>query len=142
MAPLDRFVDAQASCYARVCMELADGAKQTHWMWFIFPQLAGLGRSEMARRYAIADLSEASAYLGHPLLGVRYDECCRLVLRWAGERSAEQVFGGIDALKLRSSLTLFERAVSEPTRALILSELLEEFFSGERDQATLVLLDS
>ena len=133
---LQRFVDAQADVYAQVTAELAAGAKTTHWMWFVFPQLRGLGRSSTARHYGIASLAEAQAYAQHALLGERLRHCCRLLLAVQG-RSALQIFGAIDALKLRSCLTLFERAApAEP----LFGQLLDKYCRGERDTATLQLL--
>lgn len=103
---LQRFVDAQNPVYSQVLAELAAGQKRTHWMWFIFPQLAGLGHSAMARKYAISGADEARAYLAHPVLGERLRECTRLVNRIEG-RTAEETFGPGDAMKFRSSMTLF-----------------------------------
>ncbi|HEX6019957.1 MAG TPA: DUF1810 domain-containing protein [Burkholderiaceae bacterium] len=133
---LQRFVAAQAPLYAQVLAELAAGAKTSHWMWFVFPQLRGLGRSETARHYGIGSLAEAAAYAAHPVLGARLRECCALLAGVRG-RSALQIFGPIDALKLRSCLTLFERAApGEP----LFAALLASSFAGERDPATLQLL--
>jgi uncharacterized protein (DUF1810 family) len=132
---LERFVAAQdaGGTYERVLAELRGGRKASHWMWFVFPQIAGLGRSETARRYAISSLAEARAYLAHPVLGGRLVECARLVTGLTG-RTAADVFGDIDATKLRSSMTLFERAAAhEP----VFGEVLERFFGGSRDPATL-----
>ena len=106
-------------------------------MWFIFPQIAGLGRSDMARRYAIRDLAEAQAYHAHPVLGPRLRECMAAVLAHAGVRTAEAIFGGIDAVKLRSSMTLFEAAGDERACA----DVLNAFFAGARDPETLRLID-
>jgi uncharacterized protein (DUF1810 family) len=132
---LDRFVEAQAPIYAQALAELRRGRKQSHWMWYVFPQLTGLGRSAMARRYAIASLAEARAYLAHTLLGPRLVECTEAMLAHRG-RAADDIFGSIDAMKLRSSLTLFEAAgMREP-----LGEALHRFFGGVRDAATLDLL--
>jgi uncharacterized protein (DUF1810 family) len=133
---LDRFVAAQAPVMADVLAELAAGAKRTHWMWFVFPQLAGLGRSETARYYGIASRDEALAYWRHPVLGPRLVQCCAL-LRAHAARGAERVLGGIDALKLRSCLTLFEQVAPEEP---VFGELLEAFYGGERDRATLALI--
>src|SRR5438477_6206546 len=105
---LDRFVVAQAEIYSRALAELKAGRKQSHWMWFIFPQLAGLGRSPTARFYAITGVDEAGAYLKHPLLGRGLRQSVDALMRWAGKRSAERILGPIDAMKLRSSLTLFD----------------------------------
>jgi uncharacterized protein (DUF1810 family) len=106
---LARFLDAQAGCYAAALAEIRAGRKQSHWMWFVFPQLAGLGRSEMARHYAIASLAMAEAYLAHPVLGARLREAVEALESLTGT-TAERVFGAVDAMKLRSSLTLFARA--------------------------------
>jgi uncharacterized protein (DUF1810 family) len=130
---LQRFVAAQAPLYAQVTAELAAGAKSSHWMWFVFPQLQGLGRSSTARRYGIVSLAEAQAYAMHPLLGVRLRQCCGLLMAVQG-RTALQIFGPIDALKLRSCLTLFERATPDEP---LFGQLLDRFYGGERDAATL-----
>ena len=131
---LARFVEAQDSggTYARALEELRRGRKESHWMWFVFPQIAGLGHSAMAQRYAIADLDEAKRYLEHPVLGPRLRECVSAVAA-SRAATAEEIFGGIDAMKLRSSLTLFMRAAPEE-RAF--AELLERFFGGAPDAAT------
>jgi uncharacterized protein (DUF1810 family) len=134
---LQRFVDAQAGVYANVTAELGAGLKTSHWMWFIFPQLKGLGRSSTALHFGLASLDEARAYWRHPVLGARLLECCALLLALPSGRSALQVLGSIDSLKLRSCLTLFERAA--PSEALF-GALLERFYDGERDPATLDLL--
>jgi uncharacterized protein (DUF1810 family) len=137
--PLARFVAAQDShgTYDTALDELRRGAKQSHWMWFIFPQLAGLGRSPTARHYAIADLDEARAYLAHPVLGPRLRECTEVLLR-LGDRTAEQVLGPIDALKLRSSMTLFARAAPDEPEC---RQVLEQWFGGEPDRLTEERLD-
>ncbi len=132
---LDRFVTAQATHYDSALAELTRGAKQSHWMWFVFPQIAGLGQSATARHYAIRDLAEARAYLAHPLLGPRYLACVAALDRHRG-RSAEAIMGGIDAMKLRSSLTLFDRAGAPPA----VRATLDAFFPAA-DDATLRLLD-
>src|SRR6059058_6299598 len=106
---LQRFVDAQEGVFAEVCAELAAGRKESHWMWFVFPQLQGLGSSATARRYALASVEEARAYLAHPVLGARLRECTRLVNGTEG-RTIEEIFGYPDYLKFRSCMTLFERA--------------------------------
>jgi uncharacterized protein (DUF1810 family) len=125
---LEHFVRAQDSggTYQRAVAELRNGRKTSHWMWFIFPQIAGLGRSAMAQAYAISDLSEAQAYLAHPVLGPRLIECAEIVVSHQG-LSAQQIFGGIDAIKLRSSMTLFARA--DPDQA-IFQQVIERFFDG------------
>ena len=136
MSGLDRFVEAQRASYAAALAELRAGSKRSHWMWFVFPQIAGLGRSETARFYAIIGAGEARAYLAHPLLGPRLTECTRAVLDHAGERP-ETIFGRVDAMKFRSSMTLFEAVADEPAP---FAQALEQFYAGERDAATLSLL--
>jgi uncharacterized protein (DUF1810 family) len=132
---LSRFVEAQAPVYAEALAELKRGRKESHWMWFVFPQLAGLGRSPMAQHYAIGSLAEARAYLGHPLLGPRLIECTEAIVAHR-DLTAEAIFGPVDAMKLRSSLTLFQVAgAPEP-----FEEALHLFFGGARDAATLELL--
>ena len=133
---LQRFIDAQDGTFDIALSELRSGAKHSHWMWFIFPQLAGLGHSPTAQFYGIASLEEARAYLEHPLLGPRLRECIDALLPWAGRRSAEQIFGSIDAMKLRSSLTLFGRIDPDS----IFTAGLVAFFGGEADERTLALL--
>lgn len=133
---LDRFVQGQKDVYKIALGELRHGEKQTHWMWFIFPQLAGLGRSPTARRFAIADLAEAQAYLRHPVLGARLVECAEAVLAVRG-RSAQEIFGSPDDVKLRSSATLFARA-SAP--ASVFERILDAYFGGEADERTVGLL--
>jgi uncharacterized protein (DUF1810 family) len=137
---LQRFVDAQdeGRTYETALRELRDGRKRSHWMWFIFPQIAGLGQSPTSRRYAISSLDEARAYVEHPVLGPRLEECARALLERSGA-SARDIFGGIDAMKLRSSITLFHRA--DPDNRLF-SELLDRYFRGEPDEATDRLLDA
>jgi uncharacterized protein (DUF1810 family) len=129
---LERFVAAQAGSYDAALAEIRRGAKRSHWMWFVFPQIAGLGRSDMARRYAIGSIDEAQAFLAHPLLGARYRGCVT-ALQDLASSDAVQVFGPIDAVKLRSSLTLFEAAQPDP----LFAAALERWFAGERDSATL-----
>ena len=132
---LQRFVDAQQRTYDAALTELQAGDKQSHWMWFIFPQLADLGRSPTAQFYGIRSLREARAFLALQILGECYREAVRALLDWAGRRSAEEILGDVDAMKLRSSLTLFENASGDP----LFAEALEAFFDGP-DQATLQLL--
>ena len=132
---LGRFVAAQGPVYADALEELRDGCKVSHWMWFVFPQIDGLGRSETARQFAISGLDEARAYLDHPQLGPRLLECCVSLLS-INDRSAEDIFGDIDALKLRSSMTLFSRASDLP----VFRSVLEKYFAGEPDDATLAIL--
>jgi uncharacterized protein (DUF1810 family) len=133
---LARFVAAQEHVYPQALAELRAGRKQSHWMWFVFPQIAGLGMSPTSRRFAIRSQAEAAAYLAHPVLGQRLRDCTTAVLAHAAT-SAETILGPIDAMKLRSSMTLFEEAGEEqdPFAACI-----EMFFAGRRDQATLRLL--
>lgn len=133
---LERFVAAQASVYPTALAELEAGAKRSHWMWFVFPQLAGLGQSATARLYGISGLAEARAYLDHPVLGPRLLACVAAVMRVQG-RSAHQIFGAPDDLKFRSSLTLFGRAspAPEPFQAA-----LDRYCEGEPDPRTLALL--
>lgn len=133
---LARFIAAQDGIYETALAELRAGAKRSHWMWFIFPQLAGLGRSETARFYAIAGIDEARAYLADPLLGARLAECTSAMLGWACRRSAEEILGPVDSMKFASSMTLFEAAGG----GALFGRALDEFFSGNRDAATLSLL--
>lgn len=130
---LRRFVEAQASVYERVLGELAGGRKRSHWMWFVFPQIAGLGASPMAQRYAITSLAEAAAYLAHPVLGPRLKECTRLVNAIEG-RSIHDIFGSPDDMKFHSSMTLF--AESAPDNADFRAAL-DKYFAGTLDPATL-----
>jgi uncharacterized protein (DUF1810 family) len=134
---LQRFIDAQARVIDRVRAELKAGAKTSHWIWFVFPQVKGLGYSETARRYAISDLADARAYLAHPVLGSRLRECTRLVLALTG-KTAHDIFGTPDDLKFRSSMTLFSRASPE----LLFRQALEQYFGGEEDPETLKRLSS
>jgi uncharacterized protein (DUF1810 family) len=133
---LQRFKDAQAPVYAQALKELQDGYKRTHWMWFIFPQLRGLGRSDMAHFYGITGAAEATAYLGDAVLGARLRECCTALEAHERQR-ATTIFGEIDALKLHSSLTLFAHASNGD--ALFVG-LLAAYFGGEEDPRTLELL--
>ena len=131
---LERFVAAQnaGGTYDRAIEELRRGFKTSHWMWFVFPQIAGLGQSPTSRKFAISSLDEAQAYLRHPVLGPRLMECAAIVAETAG-RTAEQIFGGIDAQKLHSSMTLFRRAApSEP----LFAKVLDRYFDGLADSAT------
>ncbi|MEX0626609.1 MAG: DUF1810 domain-containing protein [Chloroflexota bacterium] len=133
---LDRFVTAQEPVYARVLAELRQGRKTSHWMWFIFPQIAGLGQSPMSERFAIHSIEEARAYLVHRVLGPRLRECAAAVLALK-DRAAEDTFGPIDAKKLRSSMTLFHRAA--PTEPLF-RQVLDGWFAGMPDDKTDMLL--
>ncbi len=130
---LERFVAAQSGCYEQVRSELRRGRKTSHWMWFVFPQIAGLGHSAMARHYAIGSLDEARAYLAHPLLGPRLRSCLDDLEALPAAATADQVMGGIDAIKLRSSLTLFEAAGG----GAAFTRAIGRWFGGERDAATL-----
>jgi uncharacterized protein (DUF1810 family) len=136
---LQRFVAAQdaGGSYHQATAELRRGRKTSHWMWFVFPQIAGLGQSPVARMYAISGLAEAQAYLAHPVLGPRLAECAAIVGGLSGRtaegRTAEQIFGGIDALKLRSSMTLFLRAAPDQPA---FRQVLDQYFGGKPDPAT------
>jgi uncharacterized protein (DUF1810 family) len=134
MEDLDRFVRAQADHYDTALAELRAGHKRSHWMWYVFPQIAGLGQSAMAQHYAIRDLAEARAYLTHPLLGPRYLACVNAVLAHR-DIAADRILGEVDAMKLRSSLTLFDRAGAPPEVAKALAA-----FFGTPDPATLARL--
>src|SRR5262245_40767375 len=131
---LERFVTAQDAdgTYQRARTELLAGFKSSHWMWFVFPQLAGLGHSPTARQDAISSLAEAAAYLQHPVLGPRLRECAGILAAIRG-RSADQIFGGIDAMKLRSSMTLFHRAAPDEP---LFARVLTRYFDGIPDHAT------
>ena len=129
---LERFVDAQTPVYEHVRQELKVGRKQSHWMWFIFPQIAGLGQSPMSIRFAIASLDEANAYLAHPVLGARLRECVQLTLD-VEAKTARDVFGGIDEMKFRSSMTLFARAAPDED---LFQRCIDNYFAGSPDPAT------
>jgi uncharacterized protein (DUF1810 family) len=133
---LQRFLDAQDPTFDDVCAQLRQGHKRSHWIWFIFPQIRGLGHSQMANQYAISSLAEATEYLRHPVLGARLRECTRLVNLVEGS-SIEQVFGSPDDLKFRSSMTLFAHATSDNA---VFTEALQKYFAGEFDRLTLELL--
>jgi len=130
---LQRFVDAQDSEYAEVREELKRGYKSSHWMWFIFPQIKGLGGSFMSKQYAISSLEEAKAYLDHPILAPRLLECTRLVIAIQGH-SIQEIFGYTDSMKFRSSMTLFSRATSANS---LFTTALEKYFQGQPDPLTL-----
>lgn len=136
---LQRFVDAQARAYDSVLAELRRGRKTSHWIWFIFPQLAGLGRSPTAQRYGIGSLAEARAYLRHDVLGPRLRECAELVSRIEG-RAIEAIFGWPDDLKVRSSVTLFARAAENTADRTLFRAVLDKYYGGEEDDATVDLL--
>jgi uncharacterized protein (DUF1810 family) len=135
---LERFVVAQdhGGTFKAATEELRAGRKRSHWMWFVFPQIAGLGQSPMSRTYAISSLEEARAYLAHPVLGARLLECAEIVANHEG-RTAQEIFGGIDAMKLRSSMTLFAHA--DPANPLF-GRVLDAYFGGVPDEATEQLL--
>jgi uncharacterized protein (DUF1810 family) len=133
---LQRFVDAQDGIYESVLRELRAGQKRGHWIWYIFPQIQGLGRSATSQEYAIKSQNEAKAYWEHPILGSRLEECTQLVLRVDG-RTAEQIFSYPDSLKFRSCMTLFERSATDST---IFRAALLKYFGGESDQLTLDIL--
>jgi uncharacterized protein (DUF1810 family) len=136
VADLDRFVEAQAGTYTQALAEIRAGRKRSHWMWYVFPQLAGLGNSPMSVRYAIANRDEAAAFLAHPVLGPRLLQCAEAVLQIDG-CSAFEVFGSPDDLKLRSCATLFA-AVSP--NASVFHRIIDKYFDGQRDPRTLELL--
>ncbi|HEV7435499.1 MAG TPA: DUF1810 domain-containing protein [Pseudorhizobium sp.] len=133
---LERFVAAQEPVYRQVLLELSDGRKRSHWMWFIFPQLDGLGTSPAARHYAIRSLEEAQGYLLHPLLAPRLEQCTNMMLLHSG-KSAHDILGSPDDLKFKSSMTLFQAATQKGS---LFERALEVFYEGERDQRTLALL--
>ncbi len=137
---LQRFIEAQQSTYNQARSELAAGEKRSHWMWFIFPQIAGLGSSPTAQRYAISDLAEAKAYLAHPLLGPRLRECTALV-NAAHSRSLAAIFGYPDNLKFHSSITLFAEGEQQTgSQPQLFRDTLALWFEGRADRATLKLL--
>lgn len=133
---LERFVEAQQGVYEKALAEITRGDKRSHWMWFIFPQLQGLGRSSTAQFYAIKNLKEAQAYLDHPILGPRLLQCAEAALQVEG-RTAKQIFGSIDAMKLRSCATLFAQVAPEGS---VFQRLLAKYYDGQSDIATLRLL--
>ena len=133
---LDRFLQAQEPVWPRVLAELRAGQKRTHWMWFVFPQIKGLGHSDMALRYAIQSLAEAQAYLAHPVLAARLRECCQILLGLEAS-SALAVFGTPDDLKLRSCMTLFAEASAPGS---VFDAVLQKYFGGQKDERTLELL--
>ena len=134
---LERFVEAQAGVQTQVCAELRAGRKQTHWMWFVFPQIRGLGSSEMAARYAISGREEARPYLDHPVLGSRLQECAGIVVDLEG-KTVEEIFGYPDDLKFHSSMTLFAEVEGPSER--VFHKALKKYFGGKTDQATLARL--
>lgn len=134
---LDRFVEAQEQTYSVALREIMAGKKTSHWMWYIFPQLRGLGRSAMAHAYGISGIEEAKRYLSHPVLSARIVKICKVLLLHADKR-AEEIFGGIDALKLRSSMTLFALVNDDNS---IFHEVLNVFYNGQMDERTIGLMD-
>jgi uncharacterized protein (DUF1810 family) len=134
---LSRFLQAQEMNYERALAEIRSGRKSSHWMWYIFPQIEGLGRSAMSKRYAIKGIAGAKAYLGHPLLGPRLIQCVEAALDVEG-KSAQEIFGSPDDMKLRSCATLFACETPSPSR---FDRLIEKYFAGVRDQETLRLLE-
>jgi uncharacterized protein (DUF1810 family) len=142
MAPmasdLDRFVAAQQATYESALAELRSGRKTGHWIWFVFPQLDGLGRSEMSHRYGIVSLAEARAYAAHPVLGARLRECAEALLATGG-RTADDILGSVDAMKVRSSMTLFRRAAPDEP---VFGRVLDRFYGGRPDPATETMLGS
>jgi uncharacterized protein (DUF1810 family) len=135
---LERFVLAQRDIYAGVLAELRRGRKASHWIWFVFPQIAGLGRSPTSQHFAIRSLDEARAYLADPVLGSRLHECARIVLATAG-RTPEEIFGSLDAMKFHSSMTLFHRAAPEDP---LFGQLLDHYFEGVADEGTDALVQA
>jgi uncharacterized protein (DUF1810 family) len=138
---LRRFVDAQAGVYEQACAELRAGQKRSHWMWFVFPQIRGLGSSEMAVQYAISGREEARAYLDHPVLGARLRECAGIVVELEG-KTVEEIFGYPDDLKFHSSMTLFDEAAAlfaevEGPAERVFHEALKKYFGGKTDRGTL-----
>lgn len=135
---LDRFVEAQNPVYRQALQELLDGRKRSHWMWFIFPQIEGLGFSAMAQKYAIGSKAEAQAYLSHPLLANRLEECVKAMLMHS-DRSAHEILGSPDDMKFKSSMTLFAQASAYGP---LFVEALDRFYGGERDRKTIALLEN
>lgn len=132
---LNRFVEAQSNIYGQVVEELGQGRKTSHWMWYIFPQIKGLGHSATAMYYSISSLDEATQYLNHPVLGNRLIECCRILLGLEN-KTAEDIFGSVDAMKLKSSMTLF----SLVSNNLVFNRVLNKYYKGIKDSATLKIV--
>ena len=137
---LQRFVDAQSGVYDAVTAELRAGRKTTHWMWFVFPQLKGLGRTPTAQHFGISSRAQARAYLAHPLLGPRLRECAGLLRDLSGQRSITAVLGPVDALKLRSSMTLFAQASEQSADRDLFNAVLDRYYGGEPDELTCSML--
>lgn len=138
MIDLQIFVQAQENIYEQALAELKNGSKESHWMWFVFPQIAGLGNSATTRKYAVPNLADAKAYLSHDLLGSRLRECTEAVLAVEG-RSAYEILGSPDDMKLKSCMTLFELADGPDS---IFSDILEKYFEGQRDERSLTILNA
>jgi len=134
---LNRFVDAQRLDYAVALDEITQGKKYSHWMWYIFPQIEGLGRSHIAQKYAISNAEEAKAYLAHPVLGLRLLECCEVLLGLGSSYTASEIFGYPDDLKLKSSMTLFASISEEGS---VFHQIIEHYFAGEFDSKTIEIL--
>lgn len=132
---LNRFVEAQSNIYGQVVEELRQGRKTSHWMWYIFPQIKGLGHSATAMYYSISSLDEATQYLNHPVLGNRLIECCRILLGLEN-KTAEDIFGSVDAMKLKSSMTLFSLVSDNP----VFNRVLNKYYKGIKDSATLKIV--
>lgn len=141
---LQRFITAQQPVFSQVQNELINGKKMSHWMWYIFPQIRGLGISSTSQYYAIQHLAEAHEYLEHPILGQRLIECCQLILDHT-DKTAEQIFGSIDSVKLKSSMTLFSQALLKFSQTApkyaVFEQVLQQFFDGQKDEKTLSLLN-
>ncbi len=139
---LQRFADAQSPVYEQVTRELRDGSKHTHWMWFVFPQLRGLGRTATAEHYGIASCAEAVAYLANPVVGPRLRECARLLCDFPGPRPIADILGPVDALKLCSSMTLFAWVAGSATDRALFQAVLDRYYDGAPDQRTLAMLNA
>ncbi len=139
---LQRFADAQSPVYGQVTAELRAGHKRTHWMWFVFPQLRGLGRSSTAQYFGITSVGEAEAYLEHPVLGRRLRECARLLRDYPGIQPVSVILGSVDAVKLRSSMTLFAQCASSEADRLLFGAVLGRYYDGEPDERTVAMLNA
>lgn len=134
---LERFLPPQIDAFDHALAEIRAGEKRTHWMWFILPQMRGLGHSPTSQYYGIASIAEARAFLDHPTLGPNLRQCVEALMPWRHDRTAEQILGPVDTLKLKSSLTLFEAASDDP----LFGDAIDAFFAGQRDEVTLALLN-
>lgn len=139
---LQRFADAQSPVYGQVTAELRAGHKRTHWIWFVFPQLRGLGRTPNAEYFGIASAGEAGAYLAHPVLGPRLRECARLMRDHPGSESATAILGAVDALKLCSSMTLFARCAGVESDRALFEAVLDRYYDGKSDERTVEMLNA